>query len=61
MPDPVFESLIEALGGDVPERVELYGGDIEAKLRAAAPAILKLDGRWMALCEIRGNRALLAY
>jgi ATP-binding cassette subfamily B protein len=61
MPDRVFDSLREALGGGSPEPVELYGSDIDRKLRDAAPAILKLDGRWAALCEIRGKDALIAH
>jgi ATP-binding cassette, subfamily B, bacterial len=61
MPDRAFDSLMDVLGGGFPEPVELYGGDIEAKLRAAPPAIVKLDGHWTALREIRGNRALVVH
>src|SRR4051812_23799517 len=43
------------------EPVELYGYDCETKLRVAAPALIQLDGQWVAMAKIRKDRVTLVY
>lgn len=50
-----------ARGGHETESVEVWGHNLEAELRRAGPALIRMEGdRWIGLLEVRGRQAWLA-